>query len=98
MSLRTATAWAVEKLQRMIREPGLLEIVVGFGRLPLVQKVLRTPRLRDEREPLKLQNVLNEALRAAAADPNFDLDIVPESQMKYCTPSAFRFSATKSKK
>ena len=41
-----------------------------------MQKVLRAPKMKDERDPLKLQRVLNEALRAAAADPNFDLEII----------------------
>ena len=67
---------AVAVLERQLKEPGLLEIVVNFGRLQLVERVLHAPKLVDERSPLKLQTVLSTALRMAAADRSFDLNVI----------------------
>ncbi len=67
---------AVANLERTLKEPGLLEIVVNFGRASLAERVLHAPKLADERSPLKLQRVFSNALHMASVDRTFDLNIL----------------------
>ena len=74
---RLATG-AVANLQRQIGKKmiGMLEIVVGFGRKELINRVLLAPKLQEERSTLKLQRALSDALVRAASSTTFDLGII----------------------
>ena len=67
---------AVMSVMKKVHEPGLLGAVVGFGRLQLVERVLREPKLRDERQPFKLQQHFHEALLLAVYDTSYDLGVI----------------------
>ena len=64
-----------ERLEQMHERPGLLQLVAQWGRVDILEGVLKDPELLAQRQPMQVQMALEGALKHAI-EPNFDLGLI----------------------
>ena len=62
------------RLDRQKTHPGLLQLVVRWGRVDIAKSVLKDPELLQQRQPTQVQMAFQEAL-SRSIDPNFDVNL-----------------------
>ena len=64
-----------QRLEQMHERPGLLTLVAQWGRVDILDGVLKDPELLAQRQPMQVQMAFQGALEHAI-EPNFDLGLI----------------------
>jgi hypothetical protein len=64
-----------QRLKQVDERPGLLQLVAQWGRVDILEGVLKDPELLAQRQPMQVQMAFQGALEHAI-EPNFDLKLI----------------------
>ena len=64
-----------QRIKNLDEHPGLLQLVVQWGRVDIAQSVFHDPTLLAQRQPTQVQRAFQQGLKHAL-EPNFDLKLI----------------------